>query len=83
MNKSELVKRIVNTDFSEFSEEKLEDIYWLIKDTTEDNKPKCPKCQSTRLALFSSFNYKMCTKCGERIEWRLGENQKPLIQHQR
>lgn len=83
MNKSVLVKLIAHTKFSELSEEKLEGIWWLIKDTTEDDKSKCPKCQSTRLALFSSLNYKMCTKCGEKIEWKLAENQKPLIQHQR
>lgn len=82
MNKSILIKSIANTKFSELSEEKLEAIYHLIKEP-EDTSKCCPKCYYTKLAYFSSLNYKQCTKCGFRIPWERGEKQKPLVKHQR
>ena len=82
MKKSYLVKACANTKFSELSEEKLTELYHIINQPAEEKK-RCPKCNSSKLASFSSLNYKQCTKCGNKIPWKLSENQKPLIQHQR
>ena len=82
MTKSTLIKTIANTKFSELSEEKLEEIYHIIK-RPNDNKESCPKCLYTRLTYFSSLNYKQCTKCGFKIKWERKEEQLPLVKHQR
>jgi Zn finger protein HypA/HybF involved in hydrogenase expression len=82
MNKSVLVKLISNTKFSSLSEEKLLELYHIIIQPEEEKK-RCPKCNSSKLASFSSLNYKQCTSCQELIPWKLEENQKPLIQYQR
>lgn len=82
MNKSYLVKVISNTKFSELSEEKLAELYHIINQPEEEKK-RCPKCNSSKLASFSSFSYKQCTNCQEVIPWKLEEKQKPLLQHQR
>jgi RNA polymerase subunit RPABC4/transcription elongation factor Spt4 len=82
MNKSVLVKLISNTKFSSLSEEKLAELYHIINQP-EEKKKICPKCNSSKLASFSSLNYKQCTNCQEIISWKLEEKQKPLIQHQR
>jgi len=82
MNKSVLVKLISNTKFSALSEEKLVELWHIINELEED-KPRCPKCNSTKLASFSSKQYKLCTNCLSKITCKLAENQKPLIQYQR
>ena len=82
MNKSLLVKKIANTKFSTLSEEKLTEIYYIIKQP-EDDKKKCPTCNSSKLASFSSLNLKQCLSCNTEIPWLLTEKQKPLIQYQR
>jgi len=82
MNKSVLVKLVSHTKFSELSEEKLTELYHIIKQPEEEKK-RCPKCHSSKLASFSSLNYKQCTSCQEIIPWKLEEKQKPLLQHQR
>jgi len=82
MNKSYLVKFCANTKFSELSEEKLLELYHIINQPEEEKK-RCPKCNSSKLANYSSFHERHCTNCGEVIPWLLGEKQKPLIQHQR
>ena len=82
MNKNLLVKQIANTRFSELSEEKLTEIWHIINKQVEA-KDICPKCFYTKLAYYSSLQYKQCTKCGFKISWRLEEKQKPLVMHQR
>jgi uncharacterized protein (DUF983 family) len=52
---------------------------YLVTPTTK----QCPFCGTSRLALFSSRNRKMCTVCNIDIVWELGKGQKPLIQAQR
>lgn len=82
MNKSLLIKSISNTKFSELSNDKLNEIYHIIK-RDDGKKECCPSCLSTRLMAFSSLNYKKCGDCGFEIEWKLKENQKPLVKYQR
>jgi hypothetical protein len=82
MNKSYLVKFCVNTKFSQLSEEKLTELYHIIIQPEEEKK-RCPKCYSSKLASFSSLEYKQCTSCQEIIPWKLEEKQKPLVLHQR
>jgi len=82
MNKSVLVKLVSNTKFSNLSEEKLAELYHIISQPEEEKK-RCPKCNSSKLASFSSLNYKQCTSCQEIIPWKLDANQRPLLQHQR
>jgi Zn finger protein HypA/HybF involved in hydrogenase expression len=82
MNKSYLVKFISNTKFSSLSEEKLTELYHIIIQPEEEKK-RCPKCHSSKLASFSSLQYKQCTACGEKLPWKLEDKQKSLIQHQR
>ena len=82
MNKSILVKSIANTKFSQLSEEKLADIWAIIKQP-EEEKERCPNCNSFKIASFSSLQEKLCTDCGTKLDWKLKENQKPLIKYQR
>lgn len=49
----------------------------------EEVKATCPKCYYTKLAYYSSLQYKQCTKCGFKIPWELKEKQLPLVKHQR
>ena len=82
MNKSYLVKQIAHTKFSELSEEKLSEL-WFTINKLEEEKKRCPNCNSSKLANFSSLNYRQCTKCQTKIPWKLEENQKPIVQYQR
>ena len=82
MKKSYLVKACADTKFSSLSEEKLAELYHIINQPEEEKK-RCPKCHSSKLASFSSLNYKQCLDCQEIIPWKLGDKQKPLLQHQR
>ena len=82
MNKDILIKKIVTTDFSKFSEEKLAELWYIIQQT-EEGKSHCPECNSTKLANFSSFQIKICTTCGVQIPWKLKEGQQPLVKYQR
>ena len=82
MNKSVLVKFCANTKFSQLSEEKLSELYHIITQPEEEKK-RCPKCNSSKLANYSSLHYKQCTQCGTRLPWKLDEKQKPMILHQR
>ena len=82
MNKSVLVKYISHTKFSQLSEEKLADI-WAIIQQPEEEKERCPNCNSSKIASFSSLQKKLCTNCRLELDWKLKENQKPLIKYQR
>lgn len=82
MNKSLLVKTLANTKFSELPEETLEELYYILKQKDEPRE-RCPACNYSRLVYYSSFNYKQCSKCGLKIDWKLGEKQLPLVKHQR
>lgn len=82
MNKSLLIKQLANTKFSELPEETLEELYHIIN-RKDEPKEVCPKCYYSKLAYYSSLQYKQCTKCGFKIAWKLNEKQKPLVKHQR
>lgn len=43
----------------------------------------CPACGSEAIVYFSSLMKKMCHDCREEWEWKLKENQKPLVVYQR
>ncbi len=81
MNKSVLVKLISNTKFSELSEEKLSELWYIIN--KEELKKKCTNCGSTKLLSYSSLQYRQCVSCGSRLDWKLQENEQPLVKHQR
>jgi len=47
-----------------------------VKQTTKE----CPKCKNTALILLTSLNKKLCSVCGEEIDWYLDPGQKPLFE---
>lgn len=40
----------------------------------------CHNCGSNQLALFTSMNMKLCTRCHTEMPWYLEEGQKPIYQ---
>ena len=44
---------------------------------------QCNACTSKALVHLRSMNLKICADCGNEIEWRLDEGQRPLIDSSR
>lgn len=81
MNKSLLIKAIANCKFSLLAYDKLERIFAIIKEPKATKV--CPVCGYNKFASFSSLQYKQCTGCWSKFEWKLEEKEQPLVKHQR